>query len=66
MRVVIIYAEKYKPRAAAVMKHEASAIAENADQSYVVEQGEMELPALGKQRRVFSVIRFERIIREVR
>lgn len=64
MRVTTIYAEKYRPRAAAVMSHEAVHIATTADQAYVVEQGEMEIPSLGKQRRVFSVIRFERIIRD--
>ena len=63
-RIVTIYAERYKPRQAAAMRNQTIAIAEDADCAYVVEQGEIEIPALDKQRRVFSVIRFERIIRE--
>lgn len=63
-KVITIYGEKYKPRKVPAMPHQTVAIAQEADAAYVVEQGEMEIPSLGKQRRMFSVIRFERIIRE--
>ena len=63
MRTVIIYAEKYKPRQAVVLPHETKRVAEEADAAWVVEQGEVELPGLSKQRRLFSVIRFEKIVR---
>ncbi len=61
MRVVTIYGEKYKPRTA-IERHRAMGEAEAADACFMLEQGEMEIPSYDKQRRVYSVIRFERII----
>ncbi len=61
-KVVTIYAEKYHKRKAAVMGYQAAALVAEASAIYCDEQGEIEIPSLDKQRRVFSVLRIERII----
>ncbi len=45
------------------MPHEALSIVQTADTIYAVEQGEIEIPAYDKQRRLVCVLRFERIVR---
>ncbi len=62
-KTVTIYNERYYARANHVMPHEALAIAQEADVIYAVEQGEIEIPSLDKQRRLVCVLRFERIVR---
>lgn len=62
-KTITIYSEKYYTRANQVMPNEALAVAQGADVIYAVEQGEIEIPSLDKQRRMVCVLRFERIIR---
>ncbi len=62
-KTVTIYSEKYYARENHVMPHVALQVARDADVIYAVEQGEIEIPSFGKQRRMVCVFRFERIIR---
>lgn len=63
MKRKVIYAEKYKPFSVQAMSDEISEVAANYSVAYVVEQGEIELPAsYDHQRRQFVTVRFERIL----
>ncbi len=63
-RTKTIYAEKYFSRAKHVMATEAQSILDTASCIYAVEQGEIEIPDYENQRRLFVVMRFERIVPE--
>ena len=62
-KTTTIYAKKYYRRKNPVVPNHASAIIAESDAIYCDEQGEIEIPSLDKQRRMFVVLRVERIVR---
>jgi hypothetical protein len=64
MKRKTIYAEKYYKYKRAVMRNEAESLVSEAHAIYLDEQGEIEVVDFDGQRRIFAVIRLERIIRE--